>query len=265
MSKFLDSFKFFYVILSSFFIYGFIVIMPIPRRNKDEFFISSVNKYIQEDTSDQAIIYQPYVFSLTQVIGNGRNIENIEEFIIHIETIFSCVYSIDPFHSDTNDLMTHFFTYMFFYDHLRTFIRSNRRNNIVSLAHDFYLDIRDNFTFTLLLGSERAQNLKDAIFRYYKELIKQKEEEEKESKPDQKKVNFNIQFKEFKVHQNYVEMKNYKEIKNINVKKYQHYLRCSIRKNRNKVFCNHFVINCFWYKTKTVIGKNFYSLMNKLN
>ena len=231
--------------------------MPIPRRNKEEFFISTVNKLWQEETSDQAIIYLPYEHTPAEILGNRRDIENLDEFITRINSIFSSINSIDYIHSDRNLLMIHIISDIIFYEYFRHFLRSNRSDNIVSLAYDLFIDIRDNSNITLLIGIERARNLKKAVFKYYKELLKQNQKEEK-SKPNQKKTNFNIQFKEFKIHQNYVEIKIYKEIKNINVKKYQHYLRCLMRKNRNKVFCNHFVFNCFWYNTKTVIGKYFH-------
>ena len=126
---------------------------------------------------------------------------------------------------------------MFLSDYLRNYLISSRSDSIVSLAYDIYIDLRDNSTLRNVLGRNRINTMQRGVYKYYKKLLGQNKEEGKQ-KP--KKPNFNMQFKEFRVHQNYFEMKKYKEIKNLNVKKYQHYLRCLMRKNRNKVFCNHF-------------------------
>ena len=146
-----------------------------------------------------------------------------------------------------NDIITD----IFLSNYLRNFLISSRSDSIVSLAYDIYIDLRDNSTLRNVLGRNRINTMQRGVYKYYKTLLGQNKEEQKT-----KKLNFNMQFKEFRVRQNYFEMKKYKEIKNLNVKKYQHYLRCLMRKNRNKVFCNHFVFNCFWYNTKTIIGNN---------
>lgn len=190
--------------------------MPLPRKNQDEFFISSINNLFIGNTSNEAIIYQPYDTS-SQFLRFGTNIENFEDFISHIIEIFSDVANINPDDSSLLDLMTSIWNRFVLENYLRDFLRSNRRSDIVSLTHDFYVDIRRNTTIQNILGVEKTRQLVEAILDYYNNLVQKQDDEKGKSV---KKANFNIQFKEFKVHQSYIGIEKNKEIRNIIIKKY---------------------------------------------
>ncbi|KAK8857661.1 hypothetical protein M9Y10_016068 [Tritrichomonas musculus] len=215
--------------------------MPLPRKNQDEFFISSINNMFIGNTSNEAIIYQPYDPS-SQFLRFGTNIENFEDFISHIIEIFSDVANINPDDSSLLNLMTSIWNRFVLENYLRDFLRSNRRSDIVSLTHDFYVDIRRNTTIQNILGVEKTRQLVEAILDYYNNLVQKQNDEKGKSV---KKANFSIQFKEFKVLQSYIGMEKNKEIRNIIIKKY---ITNRSIKRKKRIFGKFLGITCFFQK-----------------
>lgn len=193
------------------------------------------------NTSNEAIIYQPYDPS-SQFLRFGTNIENFEDFISHIIEIFSDVANINPDDSSLLNLMTSIWNRFVLENYLRDFLRSNRRSDIVSLTHDFYVDIRRNTTIQNILGVEKTRQLVEAILDYYNNLVQKQNDEKGKSV---KKANFSIQFKEFKVLQSYIGMEKNKEIRNIIIKKY---ITNRSIKRKKRIFGKFLGITCFFQK-----------------
>lgn len=168
--------------------------MPIPRQVQEEFFIPNINSLHLFEDYNQPIIYEPlepisYLSIFARLISNSTFWQihlnhNNNKFVSDAMKIFTKTLNDNNIsslqHSDR------------FKSYIINFTIFNVGQDILDLSYNLYLAIPTNIYIQNLLGPEITKYLQKNILNYYYKLLR--------------KIHFTL-FKEFKVHQSYMEKK----------------------------------------------------------
>lgn len=167
--------------------------MPIPRQIQKEFFIPNINSsYLFEDYN-QAIIYEPlepisYLSIFARLISNSTfwqmNVNYNNKFVSDVMKIFSKTLNDNNISSSQN--------FDQFKSHIIHFSSWHAGQDILDLSFNLYLKIPTDTYIMGLFGPEITKDFQKNILNYYYKLLR---------------ILHFQQFKEFKVHQSYIEKK----------------------------------------------------------